>query len=256
MKEKSKKLLKTAFVYTLTIIIFIALGYLFYTTMSIPLKSIFENMNIRLKINFLLSLFLVYILFLVFNNLNPVLKVVFKKELKKYFLMTIFVMLAFLIIGWSYIDYSFGKQNLNLVLRDAKNSNTIRGNINCKDDAGNLLIWNTIRCEMKPSLSNISAFVIFRYENDKEVKLDIAPSLTFLAPENVKYISFRIQGINEDNERLSLDVGYPFKFFTKEEIKSREENYLKYLLALIGIILFSVPPMMINFRKIWLDNIT
>lgn len=177
--------------------------------------------------------------FLLFVNLKNVIK-------SRWITMTIFLMVLFFVTGTMIISHTFGESDLSLALRDCETKQIV-GNITCKDANGRLFAENEIYCELSPKpFQIVSANVSFRLDNGGEKTIDFS-NYTFTAPYNSNYIFFKISGLNVYNQSSCTEIGYPFRFYTKEENDDRNNKIVSYMILLLGAVLFSVPQMMKNF---------
>lgn len=113
-----------------------------------------------------------------------------------------------------------------------------------------ILVNNKLTCEVKPSLNITEARVVFiSKEETREIK-NLTKDLTFVLPAGIVRFGFEIKGITQENESIFLATYADEKFYTYEEYNAINRNFLTYLFVLIGIILFSIPAMMVNFRKL------
>jgi hypothetical protein len=157
-------------------------------------------------------------------------------------------MVEVLAVGIYYVSSAFGTPKLDLVLREKGNINNILGSISCKDASGKLLLDNLVTCNITPSLYNLSSKVTFTIDNGSEIQLDFS-NLSFMPPPNTNYISFDIDGTDQYNKTLGVVIGYPFRFYTKEEASQRSGEYITYIVFIFGA-LFAIPSMMSNLKSL------
>ncbi|MCK5021380.1 MAG: hypothetical protein KAS32_30490 [Candidatus Peribacteraceae bacterium] len=174
---------------------------------------------------------------------------IFDKKCKSWAKSTLYLMFLFLVVGLCLISYNFGETQLSLFLRDSDNIGQVVGNITCEDDAGKMIVDHEINCEFYPNISIISANVTFTLKNGSTVIYDFS-NRNFIAPDNCKYVYFRMVGIDENNETLRLEIGYPMSFYTEKENEERNEKYIAFIILLFGAVLFSVPSMVNNFKNL------
>ncbi|MCK5040189.1 MAG: hypothetical protein KAR87_04435, partial [Candidatus Aenigmarchaeota archaeon] len=77
--------------------------------------------------------------------------------------------------------------------------------------------------------------------------------LSFFPPkeQNVQRILFKFEGYDEHNHLRKLGVLKPFTFMTEEDKTKKIKDFVAYFLGLIAIVLFSIPNMMINLKKLY-----
>lgn len=249
MVYKNKlKYLKYGFDIFLIIIISL-FSYNIYKFLKKILPSFNKNFSSALILNIELTILIIsliyfgiyFIIIMVYNR--------FDKKPNWWIIYTIGLMIALLSIGCVFIDSELGKPDLSLLLRHAGDTNVIMGNITCMDNSGKLLEKSIIYCNINPKLENISGSVSLRLNNGSTINQEFSSQVSFVAVENVEYINFFIRGI-ENNETKGLVVGYPFTFLNEEENKNRQDKFIIYVLALLGIVLFSVPALMLNLKQL------
>lgn len=163
---------------------------------------------------------------------------------------TIFGIILSVSVGVSFIYAEFGPTPLQLKLRDA-GSYQEWGNISCSDNSGNLLSDNLIFCKINPSVTNISGKIVFDYFNGTKNESFLSNELSFIAPEQVKRITFYVNGFDKNSIRKNLETSSEFTFLNEQELSVREKDKLTYSLALIGVVLFSIPSMMKNMKELF-----
>lgn len=180
---------------------------------------------------------------------------IYIKKLNYWFIATIFLIVLFSSIGSSFIFNFFGASNLFLVLRDSYENGKIVGSITCKSDYGHLLVNNKVTCDFTPKLYNFTANVSFNLNNGSSFVETQYNTISFIAPYDTKRIGFNLVGFDEKNNSRKLEVSNDFKFYTEEETIQRNDKLIAYLLGLIGIVAFSIPNMMTNFKELYSGNV-
>ena len=74
--------------------------------------------------------------------------------------------------------------------------------------------------------------------------------MTFVAKDNVKGIYFEIGGINSKGEKIFLTTGSSYKMYSLDGQNEREKQFVTIFLALVAVIFFSIPAMIVNFRDL------
>lgn len=161
---------------------------------------------------------------------------------------TFCIMVLLLIVGLMFIQSTLGQKKLDLVLREYGNDKKVLGNIQCTDNNNDLIVGNTVFCQMQPILTNISAYINFTLDNNSIISQNFS-NLRFIPPNNVKSIYLQINGDSE-GKHMQLHIGYAVKFLDKDENEKRKEKFTAYILGLFGVILFSVPSMMVNLKDL------
>lgn len=177
-------------------------------------------------------------------------------KLKKYLwgVFTGCLIIFFLLLGFYVISLEF--QYLSLKLSDMTNTNLILnvGEISCKSSKGTALTNEKLYCKMSPKLDYLSATAIFIFTDGTIEQLN-ANNLSFVAPANVKQFGFdNITGIDNQGKTRSLTSefkDYPFLDETESQTRKRASAYI---LALLGVVFFSIPSMMVNLKKLCEPN--
>lgn len=253
VKEK-KKLRNTLIKWVITAFVVISLYILYYFGQAIIdiLKDLARNFDTLLVVS--LSLFSFFLVFIYFNILRPALTHFNDLWVKYYWrLHTIYVAFCIFILGAIFITFTFGKPQLSLFLRDSTTGDKI-GNITCEDhyNIGRFIAGNEINCDYAPKLTNMSGNVSFILSNGANKVQMISDPIVFNSATDVERITFNIYGLDEHNQNKSFVTSNNFKFLTVDEEEKRNDTFITYFLALLGIILFSVPPLMATWKT--LDN--
>ena len=161
---------------------------------------------------------------------------------------TLFIIIITIILGSIIIIHYFGETKIDLALRNSDNMERI-GNITCEDASGKIIVDHEIICKIYPNLKDKSGTVFFKMDDGTDSQQDFS-ELRFIAPYSVNYVLFKINGTDENDNYLRLEIGHPIKFYTEEESEKRKEQYLAYIIGLIAAVLFSVPTMMVRFKKL------
>jgi hypothetical protein len=163
---------------------------------------------------------------------------------------TIVIMFCFFVISAIYTQISIGQEDLHLVLRNSSDTTKIIGDFDCSGGSKSfLLVGEKIICNINPTLINEEISVIFTFENKTKSESMILINNSFIAPQNITYILFNVNGLNE-GEVFSANVGYPYKFLTEEEAHSKKKDFLKYLGVIFAIIFVTIPLMMNKFKEL------
>ncbi len=211
-----------------------------------------NNYSILGCFNYMILFFIIGVLYLYINKGH-------RPNLWIYF--TIFIMLLLLFGGIYLIDAVYGYNNAkfklptwSLVNENGVNTN----NLTCSSPQGTrIIVGNQLNCSISPSLSNITQLeanitVKTIFEDKKSFKMDLAVgtdnTFLFTPQSDVAYLgsSISYKDVNGRTVYLSTDILYYYKFYTKED----EQNFMTSSIVLLGVILFSVPSMMVNFRKL------
>ncbi len=166
---------------------------------------------------------------------------------KKWFYICAGVMIFAFIFGIFGIDTAIGNRPLELNLFYKNNS--IAGKISCLGDSGIVLTNERAICSLEDiNLSNVSIEIKLFYNNSL-INFTLFED-QFIAPEDVKYVGFRVIGLNNQNKQVELTAGYPYKFLTEGELKENREKFLAYILGLLAIIFITIPSAVVNFREL------
>ncbi|MFH1591397.1 MAG: hypothetical protein ABIC95_05730 [archaeon] len=126
----------------------------------------------------------------------------------------------------------------------------------CKDEFGDIKQGYLIKCHTEPELIFHSVNISYTLIDD-----DIAPHkfiksinqtlFSFLPPDALKGISFKAYVYDSDsNNSICISTGKNIELLEKEELSQRKKNYFIHISTLLGVVLFSVPYLILNFRKL------
>ena len=176
----------------------------------------------------------------------------------------ILVFLSLLLLGLIAIQSQFGEQKMNFPLNVCNTaSNRTDWQLCCENREDNVVSGYYINCGVKPFtstylynckkgndsryLKNVTGNVTFELHNGTTIPYNYS---RFILPENAVWASFEIVG-NDSKGRVCLSVTNLIKVPNYEEFKSDKENFIKYLLALLGFILLTVPIIITKMKKIF-----
>lgn len=255
-KDLKKELnLKTIFNIILFIFVIVCLVALFQLRFLLPeILDIFQRnfgeYNAGLFIGVSIGLLSAFVLigFIIWY-----LGFIVRKKVNWWVISAILLIIYVFVTGILFIDYAIGTKEINLVLRDDLDKLRIVGNITCTGNSGVPIAGEDVICDFKPVLLNHSAYVTFKFTN-KSMRTENIQNLVFIAPEDVEHISFRIKGIDSQNNLREFSTGNAHYFPTPTEYKQNRGTLLKYILALLGIVLFSIPSAIANFKSLCRDK--
>lgn len=161
---------------------------------------------------------------------------------------TVLSMVGVFILGVIGFNILYGQEDFGLYLRD-QDLNKV-GNMSCEGSSKIFFSSDLIKCETNPPLSQINASMRFTFDNNSYGYQNFS-NLTFIAPENVKYIFFEINGIDEKGDLKYLNIGSPFRFFTAEEYETLNIKFLSFIYILLGIIFITIPTSAYYLRELF-----
>lgn len=165
---------------------------------------------------------------------------------------TVLVMVFLFIGGIGLIDSFTGSQPLIFKLNiEGNTSNRYAGNgtIECKSATGQTYAGSKLSCTITPPLQ-IESSAVNLTTNTGEIIDGNMSGLSFIAPSNIISVFFDIRGRNESNASIHITTSSEYTFYTPEEAKERNKEFITYLLALLGAIFISIPTMMVNFKEL------
>ncbi len=158
-------------------------------------------------------------------------------------------MIFFFLLGLVFLQTTFGVQTLNLKIWDKEGN--IVGILNCDSDDHRLLVGSEIRCKLVDyPLSNSNSTFWFKQRNGSTIEI-WNPGFKFIAPVDVVKMKATIEATTIQNKTIVLESGAPYTFLTIEEDKQRQEKFIVMFLGLLGLVIFTVPSLVINLRKIF-----
>jgi hypothetical protein len=200
-----------------------------------------------------------YIRVLTILILGPTL-IVYPHILKKnwkmsriWLMITIMIMLFSFLGGTILIDTAYGYKPISFYLNiDGNTMHRYAGNgtVDCLNPEGKVLTNKMLQCSINPPLSKITNFSVTLSYDDEPPEIINSKNLTFVAKDNVKSVYFEIKGIDSKDEELFLTTGSTYKIYSIEEQTEREKQFVTIFLALIAVIFFSIPAMMVNLRDL------
>ncbi len=144
-----------------------------------------------------------------------------------------------------------GIEDIHLYLND-DDMGRIRvenGNLTCPFPSNAFLVNDIVSCSISPYLKNISATVHFILLNGTQYEEDFS-KLSFKAPADLNEIVFMIRGIDDSGNIKHFSTANKYYFLTKQEYEAKRLDFINYILIVLGIIFFSIPSMMNNFKNL------
>lgn len=161
------------------------------------------------------------------------------------------IIICSLLVGGVIISESLNMKKINLKLFIEGDIANQIGNIECKTSSDRFIAEELVKCKITDSLKFLSGNVNFTRFG---MHVDSRPiqNLTFRPPGGSDYIHLSLLVLNKtDDVELNVSVKNPMNFPTVEEDEERLQKTLKYIYGLVIVVLFSVPTLMINLRKLW-----
>lgn len=165
---------------------------------------------------------------------------------------TALLMILLFIIGIALIDGVVGEKPLELRLNIEGNvSNRYEGNgtISCSSAFGKTYVGMNLSCTTQPTLNVSEAYVTFTSQTG-DVNRKEMHDMRFTAPANTTSAYFEIIGLDLNNNTINVTTSSEYQFFSPDETRERNKEFIAYVLALIGAIFISIPAMMANFRQL------
>lgn len=155
--------------------------------------------------------------------------------------------------GLVLIDKLFGYHQINFILRE-DGTGSQYGLMSCtSNESGKMLVNSRVNCSATELFNVQQANVTFTYDNgttSEPLPLD-AKQLDFTAPPHLSALSFKVIGRDKQDILRNLSTGWSYTFYSPNESTQRRDDLITYLLALLGLIAFSIPQMMVNFNKLY-----
>ncbi len=172
-----------------------------------------------------------------------------KRKVNKWFLLAICLMIFALGTGFGFLYDFLGRSSLSSVLRDRNNK--IVGTLKCVDNTGMFLAGSLVTCVPEPNLCNFTANITFTFLNGSSFTETHENEISFIAPYRVRRIYFSLSGYDENGTLREMSVGRDFSFLSEEENRERKDKLIAYLIGLFGVVLISIPNMMLNLKRLW-----
>ena len=196
------------------------------------------------------SVILIGLIFIILSSFGVIFSL-YKRKLNWWVLGTVSLMVFFFLQGVIFLDTTSGNKGIDLKLYE-NGSVLDEGRLICTGniDRTVILINDIIYCTSKPKLENMSGTISFIFKNKTTYQLFFEGAFTFNAPLNVKAIFFKFEGIDADNKTRVFDVWQPHTFITEQQYEENKKIFITYIFALFGVVFFSIPNLMVNFKKL------
>jgi hypothetical protein len=169
-------------------------------------------------------------------------------------------MILILYVGLYYINYTYGNSPLTTIgfgLHEDNNTNPII-QISCKGLYPELFIGSRVSCTYSKPINATNSIVHFTTLYGEETTYNLT-DLSFVIPSKTVKIGIELWV----NDSVHYPAGYYWganqtRLFTEEEVLKNRENFITYLIALIGLVFITVPGMVLNFGNLSQnkDNLT
>lgn len=176
----------------------------------------------------------------------------YKKFVQNFWVeITILLIFSVIIFGLLFLT-GFTSHNLSSILRDSK-IGTVLGEMNCTDTSGgHFLVNNVVTCTIKSlELKNFTSNITFTFQNGTSSIISMNNSISFVSPYDSKRIYFEIFGFDKTGKPINLSTARDFEFYTQDQYGQKKAQFITYSIAVVGIVLYYIPGMVANFKKIF-----
>jgi hypothetical protein len=164
-------------------------------------------------------------------------------------LFTFVLMLLTFVCGILILDGSYGYHETKLSLNENGNPLNKFGFVECNSSMNRIYVGSKVSCKTTEYI-NLTMLNITLITSKDHRELDLLSLNQFTAPGQLVSIEFEVQGYDSKGNFHNLTTYSEFSYYSYEKSKERENTLLIYILALIGIIAFSIPSMMKEFREL------
>ena len=213
--------------------------YLIFIYLTLPILSIFK---------ILITIFIILISFPLLLENWP--------KLNLWLIFMVITSLILLFVGFYYIQDSYGEEKRIIFLNECGGSRINGINMTCSSNSQNQLIADSFTIfNINKNYDNIKGNITLKLFNGSNLIKQFNQKIEFNSPSNLIEIQFRMEA-REGNVTQCMDSNLKgtLKFYSYEETQKRKEKFNDYLLALFGIVIFSVPIFILNLMKIWREG--
>jgi len=176
-------------------------------------------------------------------------------KLNIWLLIMIITSLCLLITGFSVIDNLYGNKNGQIFFYNCSDGKMTEIYMNCSSNIKGELIANDFtQCYLNKEFSSIKGDIKFHLANTTIISEEIKDSIEFLPPQNLAMITILFNASTAQNETVCLRTNWHVRFPIYEEAKADKEKFTAYVIALLGIVVFTVPSFTLNCIKIWREG--
>lgn len=183
---------------------------------------------------------------------------IIKKNWKKVNLYPYITFLIMLFVFWAgllFVYSMYGNQNKNIDLLLNVNGNVQEryfedGKIICSNPYTDIYVNSVVNCEIFPNSTINSANVTFVSVIGDLEKVTLK-NMSFIFPYEVSKIIFELN-LTKDNQTYYVTTSNDYKniFTSYEDSLERDKNFILYIFILLGLVFFSIPPMIEKFSEI------
>jgi len=160
-----------------------------------------------------------------------------------------------LLIGFYYIDTAYGEKKPTILFNYCENGTNNGINMTCQSNKnGQLILEYLTSCALNRKFIQLEGNTTIYLINGTGIQFEIDHSIEFVPPKDTYRFRFVIMAKDNFNQVFCMDTNPDprrFIFYSYDELKERKEKLNNYLIALFGIVLFTVPAFTVNLMKIW-----
>lgn len=161
-------------------------------------------------------------------------------EWKKIFIIFSSTIIVFL-VGSVFILATFGSQ-VEWILSDSNHTSV--ATVKCADELNRFLAGHKFTCTIENpqgfEIKELIGELTFTFNNGTDYRIDNF-KYSFVAPNDVFHVGLQYNVITTQNVSMRLSTGFHPRFYTEEEEKQREKDFLTYFLALLFLCLITIP---------------
>jgi hypothetical protein len=180
-------------------------------------------------------------------------------KLNLWLILTILISLGLLLMGFYFIQNTYGEEPLTIFLNTCDGGNRLNDvNLTCQSNAQEQLIegyLTTCNLSSLKIFDNINGTITSILFNGTHYIDNFNQKIEFIPHHKTREIRFRILTTkNNITNCMDSNVREQLKFHSYEDAQDRKEKFNTYLLALFGIVIFSVPILILNLMNIWREG--
>lgn len=226
--------------------------YLIPLAFKLWLKSVQNLLGIPFALTTLALIFSTIIAIIIWM-FYTIVKYCQQKPRNSWLFWTISISLIFLFSGSLGIEALLGYSSGDSVLRDIETGKE-RGELKCTGFTREKVPLNkTNTCKIDiDNIASHKTIVQFSGQINETLRyiFNESDKIEFPIPKGTENIQFKIELSTTEGEKYTLATGRDFKELSDEQIERNKERRVVYFLALLGIILFSVPRMMLDLKEL------
>ncbi len=175
-------------------------------------------------------------------------------KLNVWLILMVIIALIFLLIGFHYLQGAYGINKKEISFYPCEGNKKIEEiKMTCASNKqGQLISEYRTTCNLNREFERLNGTVTFELFNGTNLRSSFNRTIEFILPDRIRIIQFYLYAAEKNSTScMYVTLNEELDFYSQEEAQRRKERFNDYLIALFGIVIFSVPVVITNLMQIW-----